>query len=97
MTHLRTTLYLTLPLHFILAPSLTAAEQGDDVHVSAVAAEDEPGEKALAWMRFDNAPEQYAGKPYLWLGDRRIELAVDVKPAADTTVFAGRRLRCPAI
>ena len=31
---------------------------------SAVTGEDEPGDEALAWMRFENAPEQYSGKPY---------------------------------
>ena len=30
---------------------------GAALNVSAVAAEDGPGEKALAWMRFENAPE----------------------------------------
>ena len=60
---------------------------GAALSVSAVTAEDEPGDKALAWIRFENAPEQYAGTPYLWLGDRRIELAVDLKPAANHVLF----------
>ena len=60
---------------------------GTALSVSAVTAEDEPGDKALAWIRFENAPEQYSGKPYLWLGDRRIELAVDVKPAAEHVLY----------
>jgi len=50
---------------------------------SLVLAHDEPSGKALAWMRFEDGSEQYAGKSYLWLGDGRIDLTVDVKPAAD--------------
>ena len=60
---------------------------GAALNASAVTAEDGPGEKALAWMRFENGPKQYAGKPYLWLGDRRIELAIAVKPAADHVLY----------
>jgi len=60
---------------------------GAALSVSAVTAEDEPGDKALAWIRFEDAPEQYAGTSYLWLGDRRIELAVDVKPAAEHVLY----------
>lgn len=60
---------------------------GAALNVAAVTAEDEPGEKAAAWMRFENTPEQHAGKPYLWLGDGRIELAIDVKPAADHALY----------
>ena len=54
---------------------------------SVVFAEDGPGEKALAWMRFEDGPEQYAGKPYLWLGDGRIDLTVGVKPAAGHALY----------
>ena len=63
------------------------AAVGAALSMSAVTAEDEPGDKAVAWIRFGNAPEQYAGKPYLWLGDRRIELNVDVKPAAEHVLY----------
>ncbi|NQT86373.1 hypothetical protein HQ560_06380, partial [bacterium] len=44
-------------------------------------AEEGPDGKALAWVRFENGPESYSRRPYLWLGRQQIDLTVDVKPA----------------
>ncbi len=41
---------------------------------------------ALAWIRFDKAREQYAGKGYLWLGRFELRLTIDAAPQP------GRRL-----
>jgi hypothetical protein len=54
--------------------------------VSTVIAEDAPVGKSLASIRFENGPESYAGKPYLWLADTQIDLTMDVKPAAGLTL-----------
>ena len=49
--------------------------------LSPAMAEEGPEGAALAWMRFQNGPETYAGKPYIWLGRQQIDLTLDVKPA----------------
>jgi hypothetical protein len=40
------------------------------------------GGKPLAWIRFEDGPESFAGTPYLWLGRRQINITMDVQPAA---------------
>lgn len=47
-----------------------------------VSADDAPKGRALAWMRFEKAAESYSGTPYIFLGKTRIDLKIDVKPAA---------------
>ena len=37
--------------------------------------------RPLAWARFPDAEESYAGKPYLWLGRVSFEVRADVRPA----------------
>jgi len=39
-----------------------------------------PGGTPLAWIRFSKGAEQYAGRPYLWLGRMQIRLTIDVPP-----------------
>ncbi len=50
--------------------------------VSTGIAQDAPVGKSLASIRFEDGPESYAGKPYLWLARMQIDLTIDVKPAA---------------
>jgi hypothetical protein len=49
-------------------------------------AEDPPSGKRLAWIRFEQGPESYAGKPYIWLGRAQIDLTMDAKPRAGLTL-----------
>ena len=39
-----------------------------------------PGGAPVAWVRFAEAAEQYADRPYLWLGRMEIRLTIDVAP-----------------
>ncbi|MDP6634273.1 MAG: hypothetical protein QGG42_05210 [Phycisphaerae bacterium] len=61
--------------HSLVAISLLAA-----VSTSVFAADDA---KELAFIRFDNGVQSYAGMKYFWLGDGDITLTIDVKPAPD--------------
>ncbi|MCP5518326.1 MAG: hypothetical protein H7A45_13815 [Verrucomicrobiales bacterium] len=36
--------------------------------------------RAVAWIRFVDAPERYAGTPYYWLGNGDLRLAFSVRP-----------------
>ena len=45
-----------------------------------VGPEPENDRAVLAWIRFVDGEETYAGVPYLWLGKVNIELQIDVKP-----------------
>jgi hypothetical protein len=38
------------------------------------------GQSVLAWIRFQDGPEDYAGLRYLWLGRVAIDLEIDVPP-----------------
>ena len=59
--------------HLLAAVSVLAA-----VSTLAPAADNA---KELAWIRFDNGTQSYAGMKYFWLGDGDITLTIDVKPA----------------
>ncbi|MCD6304536.1 MAG: hypothetical protein J7M21_06200 [Planctomycetes bacterium] len=67
------------------------------------------GSPALAWIRFQRAPESYAGRAYFWLGRVELRLDIDVPPRpgcalevlwgakndtrAASVIVNGRRLR----
>ena len=46
----------------------------------AAAAAEAPDPAPLAWIRFPGSEQQYAGKPYLWLGRLSMSLTIDVQP-----------------
>ena len=50
--------------------------------LSLIAGEAELKDPALAWVRFQEAPETYANVPYRFLGDGHLVLTVDVRPEA---------------
>ena len=56
----------------------TLAASGQDVGARTQPTAGTP----LAWARFEDASDQYAGKPYLWLGHGPLELTIDVPPRA---------------
>lgn len=58
---------------------LTPAASGQDVGARTEPTAGTP----LAWARFEDASDQYAGKPYLWLGHGPLELTIDVPPCAE--------------
>lgn len=57
-----------------LAPLAGAAQQ-------QTISQDELNRKFAAWIRFDDAGQEYKGRPYVFLGDGDLELTIDVKPA----------------
>ncbi len=58
----------------VLAPAILAT-------VAAFGSEPQPpGGAPVAWVRFAKAAEQYADRPYLWLGRMEVRLTIDVAP-----------------
>jgi len=53
---------------------------------SAAPPADADGGDVLAWIRFDDAPEVYAGTRYLWLGAMEMRLVIDVPPRPDHVI-----------
>ena len=41
-----------------------------------------PSSALLAWMRFDDATQEYKGKPYVFIGDGVLDFTIDLKPQA---------------
>ncbi|MBN1420936.1 MAG: hypothetical protein JXP34_19350 [Planctomycetes bacterium] len=61
---------------------VAAIALGSPASAAAAESADHPSAAPLAWIRFDDAHQDYLGTPYLFLGDGPIALTFQVRPAA---------------
>lgn len=45
-----------------------------------------PAGTPLAWIRFEDGPEKYAGRPYVFLGEADVRLKMEVRPQAGQAI-----------